>query len=517
MQIYSLLALALVGCRPTGVAAPPVSERTEIAGPITNLAWSVRAIDLVSLDTCFTGSPCTGSDCCEFRSANGTIVKLANDGALRSIAPADAYGLDPAVCVHTSLNATEQGTLGEVAQAFVRDVARDSNGAIRVAVTRAAASASIALDRLGECTFWPSPSSLRSTLAQTIDRDVDSVVLFFDTLTEDGGVALSAPYCDLAASMFHGLSGAGFVVIPRTQAWTSDANDLGCARPINLHHGTLGHNLDVALAVAGFRTPYKAPDTQVARWSPDAAAYPACGQRPPLTSYLPDIHDAEEDPDFATCQYPTWEAYCAALGPTHDTCNTQWQAHRLTHIPNLTLVGNHCRTGRAESDELGIDCGGMDCVACPPPSPPGPGTTQLSALQFSRASSGWGPLERDRSNGERDAGDGRPLSIGHVAYANGLGMHAPGELAIALGRRCQRFHAAVGIDDEVGAGGTVTFEVWGDGVVLAVSPVMRGGQPAHPLAVSVAGVGELVLRVADGGDGDATDHANWGDARIDCN
>jgi len=37
---------------------------------------------------------------------------------------------------------------------------------------------------------------------------------------------------------------------------------------------------------------------------------------------------------------------------------------------------------------------------------------------------GWGPVERDRSNGESAPGDGNPLTLDGVVYLKGLGILA---------------------------------------------------------------------------------------------
>ncbi|CAM5512618.1 hypothetical protein SALBM217S_01786 [Streptomyces griseoloalbus] len=42
---------------------------------------------------------------------------------------------------------------------------------------------------------------------------------------------------------------------------------------------------------------------------------------------------------------------------------------------------------------------------------PEPGVTYVSDLPFTSASNGWGPVERDGSNGETDPGDGGPLAL----------------------------------------------------------------------------------------------------------
>ena len=53
------------------------------------------------------------------------------------------------------------------------------------------------------------------------------------------------------------------------------------------------------------------------------------------------------------------------------------------------------------------------------PPAPRPSTHAVSDLPFLSATNGWGPVERDTSNGEQAAGDGRPITINGVQYAKG--------------------------------------------------------------------------------------------------
>jgi alpha-galactosidase len=78
------------------------------------------------------------------------------------------------------------------------------------------------------------------------------------------------------------------------------------------------------------------------------------------------------------------------------------------------------------------------------------------------------------------------------------------------------FLADVGLDEEVGDRGSVVFEAWGDGEQLATSGLVRGPQTAVPIAADVSGVARMALVVDEGGDGNAFDHADWGDARLSC-
>jgi hypothetical protein len=158
-------------------------------------------------------------------------------------------------------------------------------------------------------------------------------------------------------------------------------------------------------------------------------------------------------------------------------------------------------------------------LAAPPASP----TPSLSApavfpsdLEWASETNGWGPAERDLSNGERAAGDGNPLTLGTTTYERGIGAHAPSRIAIDLPQPCSLFLADVGLDEEVGDRGSVEFQVWGDGTMLATSGVLRGPQTSAPIAADLHGVQELVLVVTKGGDGNAYDHADWADARLAC-
>ncbi|MGI5500855.1 glycoside hydrolase family 97 catalytic domain-containing protein [Lentzea sp. CA-135723] len=150
-----------------------------------------------------------------------------------------------------------------------------------------------------------------------------------------------------------------------------------------------------------------------------------------------------------------------------------------------------------------------------PPPVPGNGT-QVSDLPFMTETNGWGPVERDRSNGENTGGDGNPLTIGGVTYAKGLGTHAPSEVSVYLGRGCARLTALIGLDDETTETGSVAFQVFGDDKPLYDSGIIRDKGAATQIDVDVANVRMLSLRVTDGGDGRNFDHADWAEAALTC-
>jgi hypothetical protein len=130
---------------------------------------------------------------------------------------------------------------------------------------------------------------------------------------------------------------------------------------------------------------------------------------------------------------------------------------------------------------------------------------------------GWGPFERDTSNGEEPAGDGSTITIEGITYARGLGVHATSDLSFTVPALCHTFVSDAGVDDEVGPlSGSVTFEVW-DGTTarLYESPLKTGAEPASPVSVPVDGISTIRLVVLPGAS-NTFDHADWGGARLDC-
>jgi len=142
--------------------------------------------------------------------------------------------------------------------------------------------------------------------------------------------------------------------------------------------------------------------------------------------------------------------------------------------------------------------------------------TAVSALPFFSATNGWGPVERNTSNGEQAAGDGKPITLNGTVYASGLGTNAVSDVTLYLGGHCSRFTAVVGVDDEAGSSGSVTFSVVSDGAVLTTTPVLTGTSASVSLDVDISGTQLLDLVVGDGGDGNGLDHADWANAQLSC-
>lgn len=123
---------------------------------------------------------------------------------------------------------------------------------------------------------------------------------------------------------------------------------------------------------------------------------------------------------------------------------------------------------------------------------------------------GWGGAEADR------APYGKLLRVAGQSFDTGIGILANSRLEVRnTGFRA--FAADVGVNDSGHPqSATVTFEVWGDGELLARSPAMRFGEPAARLTADVSGrtIVELVARAASGAVAASAQPATWGNAAL---
>jgi alpha-galactosidase len=153
-------------------------------------------------------------------------------------------------------------------------------------------------------------------------------------------------------------------------------------------------------------------------------------------------------------------------------------------------------------------------------SPPANGVW-VDSLDLSKAMGGRPPrpglaaFGGRLARGNTPAVPDSPITLGGTVYQHGLGVTANSELWIELDGKAKRFVAIGGIDDgRRTGGGSVTFEVWVDGVKRFDSGVIRAGQPAMPISVDLTGGRQMILFVGDGGDGTTGDFADWGGAAV---
>jgi alpha-galactosidase len=132
----------------------------------------------------------------------------------------------------------------------------------------------------------------------------------------------------------------------------------------------------------------------------------------------------------------------------------------------------------------------------------------LESLDLSAMDQGWGSPRAGKSI------EGKPITIAGKVYEHGVGSHAVGEFIVDLKGSATRFIAEVGVDDDTKGKGSVAFVVVVDGKEAARTGVLKSGDKAAPIDVSLTGAREMILRIEDGGDGINYDHADWADARI---
>lgn len=123
---------------------------------------------------------------------------------------------------------------------------------------------------------------------------------------------------------------------------------------------------------------------------------------------------------------------------------------------------------------------------------------------------GWGGAEVDR------APYGKLMRVAGKEYDTGIGVLSNSRLEVRKADYAT-FTALVGINDSGQPGsGTTTFEVWGDGRLLARSRAMAFGDAAAPLTANVRGVKivELVARASGALVGARPAPAIWADAAL---
>ncbi|MFF9623581.1 NPCBM/NEW2 domain-containing protein [Streptomyces griseosporeus] len=149
------------------------------------------------------------------------------------------------------------------------------------------------------------------------------------------------------------------------------------------------------------------------------------------------------------------------------------------------------------------------------PKPPS-ADSWASDLPWLSASNGWGPAERDRSNGESGAADGHPLTLNGTTYAKGIGAHADSDIEFWLGGRCSAFTATAGVDDEIAGYGGVSFSVVADGRTLWSSPTVTGKSDPVAVDVPLSGARHVHLLVKDTDGTKSGDHGDWAQALFHC-
>ncbi|NQX67244.1 NPCBM/NEW2 domain-containing protein [Paenibacillus alba] len=150
-----------------------------------------------------------------------------------------------------------------------------------------------------------------------------------------------------------------------------------------------------------------------------------------------------------------------------------------------------------------------------------PEVDYLSDLNWLNASSGWLDVKKDKSIG----GNAMILKNGaeDLSFAKGLGTHANSTIKYDLtGADYEIFSTFIGVDKEVNGGsnsGSIQFKISGvknDDTIesLYAGSTMWESQNAKFVKVNVKGYKQLILEVADSGNGNSEDHGDWADAKL---
>jgi len=103
-----------------------------------------------------------------------------------------------------------------------------------------------------------------------------------------------------------------------------------------------------------------------------------------------------------------------------------------------------------------------------------------------------------------------------ATYTKGIGAHSNSTIEYDLtDKDVNYFTSFVGVDRQMyNTVGSVTFEVYVDGEKKFDSGLMNSRDVQQQLEVNLSGAKELKLVVTDGGNGNGSDHAVWGDAKF---
>ncbi|MFC9244216.1 NPCBM/NEW2 domain-containing protein [Streptomyces sp. NPDC057136] len=298
-----------------------------------------------------------------------------------------------------------------------------------------------------------------------------------------------------------------------TQGWWYDQDDRGGVVKIKTEPLSTAREFTVTLANAsavggkrpGATAVVSAPDAQemgagvVGTVSVDVAAGSADLTGTTVTLDVPEGWQVTPSATVARIPAGTTRRVEVAVTPARDA--TAGEA-RITALARYGAAGE----SRTTAQRLAVG------VMPPPPS----GAAWASDLVWLKSANGYGPAERDRSNGESGASDGRTLTLAGKTYEKGIGTHADSDIEVYLGGRCTAFTADVGVDDEINGYGEVAFSVEADGKVLWTSPKVTGASATVPVDVSLDGARHVHLKVTDTNGSKTGDHGDWAGARFSC-
>ncbi|MFP8886911.1 sigma-70 family RNA polymerase sigma factor [Streptomyces mangrovi] len=164
----------------------------------------------------------------------------------------------------------------------------------------------------------------------------------------------------------------------------------------------------------------------------------------------------------------------------------------------------------------GGEAGPTSGPASPSAAPSAPRASTATVHRLDRLPRGGGSDGPSVREGSSRLWQRSELRIGGRDRGYGVTVSARSSVAVDLGGACTSFEALAGVDDLTALRGAVRFSVYGDGVRLWESGVVRRGEEPVPVRVPLAGVRTLQLVVEPNGVLDSVVMADWVRARIGC-
>ena len=116
--------------------------------------------------------------------------------------------------------------------------------------------------------------------------------------------------------------------------------------------------------------------------------------------------------------------------------------------------------------------------------------------------------QRYKSPKINESVDGHDLTSGNRMYKNGIGAHAPSNIAIEIPQDADSLYVGVGIDGECFHEGNARFIIRVDGTVTWRSPLMTGRRGVEFAKIPLQGASLLELETNPDGS-DNCDHTDW--------
>ena len=131
-------------------------------------------------------------------------------------------------------------------------------------------------------------------------------------------------------------------------------------------------------------------------------------------------------------------------------------------------------------------------------------TTELSELDFAGIEQSYGTPKANE-----DVENGLIIIRGQK-FESGVGTHATSSWTLSLDKKATRLHGHVGISDvSERRKGSCEFSIISKDKIIWKSGLVREGDTAKPVDISLIGLDEVTLLVSEASDGGDSDHGNW--------